>query len=150
MIIATFFNYWLFNNKKAMQLFWNFFLNVGSALHLLKKHQFQDEVFVIKAPFRLNIISISSFFSTLAMIAVYILPQILAAFFYEYRLTLSSVGQAVSFLGMLITLLILDPRLFGMHDGGDIKIGFAEYMHGRFLALLFATIIFSIVFLGLT
>ena len=150
MIIATFFNYWLFSSKKAIQLFWNFFLSVGSISRLLKKHQFQSEVFVIEAPFRFNVISISSFFSTLAMILVYVLPQILATFFYDYRLTLSSVGQAISFLGMLITLLILDPRLFGMHDDGDIRVGFTEYMYGRFLALLFATIVFIIIFLALT
>jgi hypothetical protein len=84
---------------------------------------------------------VASALSTIALVLVYIVPQMFVTFYSGYRLTLSSVGQVISFLGMVVTLFVLDPALFKMHDTGDIQTGVSLYLMGRLVGLCLAAVI---------
>ena len=132
MIAALLSHALIFCNESVLHGFWTVFRKLSLLCRIIHKDELSDKVYVV-TPWRsgLNIVVLASLVSTISLLLVYTLPQIFATLFYDYRLTLSSVGQVISFLGMLVTLFVLDPRLFKMHDSGEIKTGFIQYLNGR-------------------
>lgn len=131
MLVALLSHALIFGNHTVLQTCWAAFKRVSMAFRIIHKDELSEVVYVPQWRSGANMIVLASLLSTVSLLLVYTLPQIFATLFYDYRLTLSSVGQVISFAGMLITLFVLDPRLFKMHDTGEIKTGFAQYLSGR-------------------
>lgn len=144
MSFAVFSHLLIFTNHSILQLFWNIFYKTFAKFRLINPHEYCQEVHLLNKKFVMNLVVSASFVSTVSLLFVYILPQIFATLFFNYRLTLSSVGQVISFFGMIVTLFILDPQLFKMQDAGEIKIGFSYYLHGRIYGLAAAATLLAI------
>lgn len=144
MVFAALANQLIFTNHSILQFFWNIFYKTFIRLKLISPHEYCRDVHLLSKKFVVNSVVSASLVSTISLLLVYVLPQIFATIFFDYRLTLSSVGQVISFLGMVITLFVLDPQLFKMQDAGEIKIGFSYYLHGRILGLSAAAIMLAI------
>lgn len=144
MVFAALANLLIFTRGSFLQFSWNFFYKTFIRLRLISSNEYCQNVHLLSNEIKFNSITFASLFSTISLLLVYILPQIFATIFFDYRLTLSSVGQVISFAGMIITLFILDPQLFKMQDAGEIKVGFSYYLHGRILGLSAAAIVLAI------
>lgn len=144
MVFAALAHWIIFSNHSAVQFFWNVFYKTSAKFRLIHPHEYCEDVHVLGKDFAINLVVFASFVSTISLLFVYILPQIFATLFFEYRLTLSSVGQVISFFGMIVTLFILDPQLFKMQDAGEIKTGFSYYLHGRIFGLGAAACVLAI------
>lgn len=128
----------------VLTFLWKLFLIVFGRLKIINGHEYETEIFFPSLKFEFGFLAMASALSTIALVFVYIAPQIFATLYADYRLTLSSVGQVISFFGMVVTLLVLDPALFKMHDEGEIQKGFSLYLRGRLLGL-FASIVLMVV-----
>jgi len=146
MLVAFFGHILVFYNHHVRQFFWASFLIIFGKLRILSPGEYEGEPFAPLVPsgaWGRNVV-IASALSTMALVLVYIAPQMFATFYSGYRLTLSSIGQVISFFGMVVTLFVLDPALFKMHDAGNIQTGFSMYLMGRLLGLsLAAAILFA-------
>jgi hypothetical protein len=131
----------LFYNKKMLNGFWRFFTCLFIRVRIIKAHEYERVVYSPVRGITFGYLAMASALSTIALVFVYIAPQIFATLYSDYRLTLSSIGQVISFFGMVITLFVLDPALFKMHDAGEIQKGFSLYLQGRIMGLLAATIL---------
>ena len=141
MLFAVLVHVLIFSNQPTIRICWNIFYKTALMFRLINRHEYSDSVHVSNKKFKINLVVVASFISTISLLFVYVLPQIFATLFYDYRLTLSSVGQIISFFGMVVTLFVLDPLLFKMHDAGEIKDGFFCFLHGRVLGLTAAALI---------
>jgi hypothetical protein len=144
MVFAVLANLLIFTRSSILKFSWNIYYKTFTQLKLVNHNEYCSDVHLLSAKINFNSITFASIFSTISLLLVYIMPQIFATIFFDYRLTLSSVGQVISFAGMVITLFILDPQLFKMQDDGEIKVGFSYYLHGRILGLTVAAIILAI------
>lgn len=147
MLVALLCHGVVFCHAPTLRVVWGFFKWLALAFRLIKPGELCDDVYVSRWRFTPGVVMLASLVSTIALLFVYTLPQIFATLFYEYRLTLSSVGQVISFFGMLITLFVLDPRLFKMHDTGEIRTGFRQYLNGRLWGLAGAGLLLSVSYL---
>ncbi len=150
MVVSLLGHGFIFYNKTLIKLSWTIFISSFRALRIIKDYEYEKEVFHPKYhPYTSNLIFISAF-SMFILVFVYIAPQVFATFYEDFRLTLSSVGQAISFIGMVVTLFFLDPVLFKMHDDGQIKKGFSLYLWGRIVGTCFTilTLILTLLFLS--
>ena len=134
----------IFSYHSVIQFFWDLFYKTFVRFGLIYSHEYSQEVHLLSKKIVMNIVVVASFVSTISLLFVYILPQIFATLFFDYRLTLSSVGQVISFLGMIVTLFILDPQLFKMQDAGEIRTGFSYYLQGRIIGLSVAAFVLMI------
>ena len=146
MLVAFFGHILFFYNNKLRTFSWNLFVAVFGKFNILTSGEYENVPFAPAKSIRAlrGKVLIASAFSTIALVLVYIAPQMFATFYPSYRLTLSSVGQAISFFGMVITLFVLDPVLFKMHDDGRIQTGFAMYLMGRLLGLILASLLLAL------
>lgn len=143
MLVAFFGHLLVFYNQYVRQFFWSCFLTIFGKLRILSSGEYEVEPFAPSVPredWGHNVV-VASTLSTIALVLVYIAPQMFATFYSGYRLTLSSIGQVISFFGMVVTLFVLDPALFKMHDAGGIQTGFSLYLMGRLIGLTLATVI---------
>lgn len=147
MLVALGLHTLIFCNHSVLLIVWQSFTRVALALRLIKPGEFSEQVYVSSWHFKPGVVMLASLASTVTLLFVYTLPQIFATIFYDYRLTLSSIGQVISFLGMLITLFVLDPRLFRMHDSGEIQEGFRHYINGRLWGLMGAGLLLGLGYL---
>ena len=131
----------LFYNHKSLSFSWRAFLSIFKKLRLIQLFEYEKEIYVPVFICSTHRVVIASALSTIALVFVYITPQIFATLYSGYRLTLSSIGQAISFFGMLITLFLLDPAMFKMHDEGEIQRGFSLYLLGRVAGLALALLL---------
>lgn len=143
MVFAALVHWLIFSNRVAVQFFWDLFYKTSAKFRLIHPHEYCDDVHLLSKQPVMNLVVAASFVSTISLLFVYILPQIFATLFFDYRLTLSSVGQVISFFGMIVTLFILDPQLFKMQDAGEIKTGFSYYLHGRIFGLCSAALMLA-------
>lgn len=134
----------------VLTFLWKFFLLVFGRLKIINEHEYETEIYFPNLKCQFEFLVIASALSTIALVFVYIAPQIFATLYSDYRLTLSSIGQVISFFGMVVTLLILDPALFRMHDEGEIQKGFSLYLRGRLLGLIASIILMVICIVMLT
>jgi 8-oxo-dGTP pyrophosphatase MutT (NUDIX family) len=146
MLFAFFAHILIFGNEAFIRIFWKIYYKSALVFRLINTHEYSSSAFVPNKNIKLNLVFIASFISTIALLFVYILPQIFATLYFDYRLTLSSVGQILSFLGMIVTLFVLDPQLFRMHDAGKIKDGFSYYLNGRLFGLGIAALVLMVSF----
>lgn len=146
MLVAFVGNALFFYNNKIRTFFWKFFVIVFGRLNILAPNECEGVAFAPTRSVRAlwGKVLVASAFSTIALVLVYIAPQMFATFYPSYRLTLSSVGQVISFFGMVVTLFVLDPVLFKMHDDGRIQTGFAMYLMGRLLGLTAAILLLAL------
>lgn len=146
MLVAFVGNTLFFYNNKIRAYFWNFFVIVFRKLNILAPGEYEGVSFAPSRSLRAlwGKVLVASALSTIALVLVYIAPQMFATFYPDYRLTLSSVGQVISFFGMVVTLFVLDPVLFKMHDDGRIQTGFAMYLMGRLLGLIAASLLLAL------
>lgn len=140
MIVALVGHLLLFYNKKILSVAWSLFLWIFKRLKIIEIVEYEEEVYAPNFSLSWHHVVIASAFSTIALLLVYITPQVFAALYASYRLTLSSIGQVISFLGMVVTLFFLDPALFKMHDKGGIRQGFSMYLSGRLVGLAISVI----------
>lgn len=140
MLVACLGHLLVFYNSNLRLFCWSSFQVIFGRLRLVSPDEYQKLPFapeISRGNWLRNVVFASAL-STIALVLVYIAPQMFATFYPGYRLTLSSVGQAISFLGMVVTLFVLDPALFKMHDEGQIQAGFSLYLMGRLMGLVFA------------
>ena len=140
-VVSLFGHAILFYNKKVLDGSWRFFTYTLTRLRIIKVHEYEQVVYSPVRDIGFSYLALASAISTIALVFVYIAPQIFATLYSEYRLTLSSIGQVISFFGMVITLFVLDPALFKMHDAGEIQKGFSVYLQGRMVGLIVAIIL---------
>jgi hypothetical protein len=138
MVVSLFGHAILFYNKKLLDTSWKFFICTLTRLRIIKAYEYEQVVYSPVRNIGFSYLALASALSTIALVFVYIAPQIFATLYSDYRLTLSSIGQVISFFGMVITLFVLDPALFKMHDAGEIQKGFSLYLQGRIMGLVFA------------
>lgn len=74
-------------------------------------------------------------------------PYILAAFYPEIRMTISTLGQFITAIGTVLVLFNVDTALFKKMDKNNLKYYIFEYLEGRCMGLIFASIIFWVIFL---
>lgn len=144
MLVALLTHGLIFCHEGLLRGVWRCFTWLALTFRLIRPGELCDDVYVSAWRFRPGVVMLASLVSTITLLFVYTLPQIFATIFYEYRLTLSSVGQVISFFGMLITLFVLDPRLFKMHDSGEIRTGFGQYLNGRLWGLMGAGLLLGV------
>lgn len=144
MLVALLCHALIFCHAGVLRVTWRTFTWLALAFRLIRPGELCDDVYVSTWRFRPGVVMLASLVSTITLLFVYTLPQIFATIFYDYRLTLSSVGQVISFFGMLITLFVLDPRLFRMHDTGEIRTGFIQYLNGRLWGLMSAGLLLTV------
>jgi hypothetical protein len=149
-VVSLFGHAILFYNKKVLSGSWCFFTHTLTRLRIIKVHEYERVVYSPVRDIGFSYLAIASALSTIALVFVYIAPQIFATLYSDYRLTLSSIGQVISFFGMVITLFVLDPALFKMHDAGEIQKGFSVYLHGRIMGLVVATILMLVCLIQFT
>lgn len=148
MIAALLSHALIFCNQAVLHGFWMTFKKLALTFRIIHKDELSNDVYVVgPLHMRLNVVVLASLVSTISLLLVYTLPQIFATLFYDYRLTLASVGQVISFFGMLITLFVLDPRLFRMHDSGEIRTGFIQYFNGRMWGFVVSIVLLSVGYL---
>ncbi len=147
MLVALLCHGLIFCHTATLRVVWRFFKWLALTFRLINPGELCDDVYPSHWRFTPGVVMLASLMSTIALLFVYTLPQIFATIFYDYRLTLSSVGQVISFFGMLITLFVLDPRLFKMHDSGEIRTGFCQYLNGRLWGLVGAGLLLSVSYL---
>lgn len=140
-VVSLFGHALLFYNKKILSSSWRFFAYAFIRLRIIGSHEYEKVIYYPVRDIALSYVSLASALSTIALVFVYIAPQIFATLYSDYRLTLASIGQVISFFGMVVTLFVLDPALFKMHDAGEIQKGFSEYVQGRMIGLLVAAIL---------
>jgi len=146
MLFAFFAHILIFGNESFIRIFWKIYYKSALVFRLINTNEYSSSAYVPNKNIKLNLVLIASFISTIALLFVYILPQIFATLYFDYRLTLSSVGQILSFLGMIVTLFVLDPQLFRMQDAGEIKDGFSYYLNGRLFGLGIAALVLMVSF----
>jgi hypothetical protein len=146
MLVALLCHALFFCHAGSLRFSWRVFKGFALTFRLIRPGELCDDVYVSPWRFRPGVIMLASLVSTVTLLFVYTLPQIFATIFYDYRLTLSSVGQVISFFGMLITLFVLDPRLFRMHDTGEIRTGFSQYLNGRMWGLVSAGLLLTLAY----
>ena len=144
MLVALLTHGLIFCHEGVLRGVWRCFTWLALTFRLIRPGELCDDVYVSAWRFRPGVVMLASLVSTITLLFVYTLPQIFATIFYEYRLTLSSFGQVISFFGMLITLFVLDPRLFKMHDSGEIRTGFGQYLNGRLWGLMGAGLLLGV------
>jgi hypothetical protein len=144
MLVALLTHGLIFCHEGVLRVVWQCFKWLALMFRLIRPGELCDDVYISAWQFRPGVVMLASLLSTITLLFVYTLPQIFATIFYEYRLTLSSVGQVISFFGMLITLFVLDPRLFKMHDSGEIRTGFGQYLNGRLWGLMGAGLLLGV------
>lgn len=144
MLVALLTHGLIFCHEGVLREVWRCFKWLALTFRLIRPGELCHDVYVSAWRFRPGAVMLASLVSTITLLFVYTLPQIFATIFYEYRLTLSSVGQVISFFGMLITLFVLDPRLFKMHDSGEIRTGFGQYLNGRLWGLMSAGLLLGV------
>lgn len=144
MLVALLTHGLVFCHEGVLRAVWHSFKWLALTFRLIRPGELSDDVYVCAWRFRPGVVMLASLVSTITLLFVYTLPQIFATIFYDYRLTLSSVGQVISFFGMLITLFVLDPRLFRMHDSGEIRTGFGQYLNGRLWGLMGAGLLLGV------
>jgi hypothetical protein len=140
-VVSLFSHAILFYNKKVLSGSWWFFTHILTRVRIINVHEYEQVAYSPVRDIGFSYLAIASALSTIALVFVYIAPQIFATLYSDYRLTLSSIGQVISFFGMVITLFVLDPALFKMHDAGEIQKGFSVYLQGRIMGLVVATIL---------
>ena len=146
MLVALLCHGLIFCRAGALRFTWDVFKWFALTFRLIRPGELCDDVYTSSWRFRPGVVMLASLGSTITLLFVYTLPQVFATIFYDYRLTLSSVGQVISFFGMLITLFVLDPRLFRMHDTGEIRTGFNQYLNGRLWGLVSAGLLLSVAY----
>lgn len=149
-VVSLFGHLILFYNKKMLSGSWRFFTYVLTRLRIIKMHEYEQAVCSPVRDIAFSYLAMASALSTIALVFVYIAPQIFATLYSDYRLTLSSIGQVISFFGMVITLFVLDPALFKMHDAGEIQKGFSVYLQGRIIGLIVAIILLLVCLIQFT
>ena len=142
--ISLFGHLFIFYIRGVLIFSWKLFLYAFGRLKIINEHEYESEIYFPSYKCKFGFLAMASALSTIALVFVYIAPQIFATFYADYRLTLSSIGQVISFLGMVVTLLILDPALFKMHDEGEIQKGFSLYLRGRLTGLLVSIILMMV------
>jgi hypothetical protein len=137
----------VFYSKLLTNLFWSTYLKIVNFVGFCDSKNYRLVSFSTNLNIiHLNRLTVSSLLSTFVLLLVYTAPQLFAINNYQYRLTASSLGQLLSFGGMIITLFVLDPILFSLQDRNKLEDGFSFYIIGRIVAMF--VISFVLIFFG--
>jgi len=127
------------------EFFWLTYLKIVNYSRICDSKNYRSFIFSANLNnINFNRLNVSSFLSTFVLLLVYTLPQLLAIHNYQYRLTASSLGQFLSFGGMVITLFILDPILFSLQDRNKLADGFSSYIIGRIVTMFVISFVLAI------
>ncbi|BCA66198.1 lipid II flippase family protein [Fluviibacter phosphoraccumulans] len=85
--------------------------------------------------------------STAVFTAGLSVPYVLASWFPEYRMTMSTISQIINSIGTVLLLFLVDPLMYRMMDKGALNSSISSYVKGRFMGYGIGAII--LVFISL-